>query len=96
MRDWHGQNPQKMYVVMSGGQKYPLPRYLKDKLGFDKDMLEQFKQQRQYDRVVEEQEMFEIYKQQGLDYYQLKMSDLEFKKFRAEKARSYRAKKQKL
>ena len=96
MRDWHGHNPEKMYVVMSGGQKYPLPRYLKDKFGFDKDMLNQFKEQRKIDRVVEEQELIEVYRQQGLDYYQLKMSDYEFKKFRAEKARSYRAKKQKL
>lgn len=96
MRDWHGQNPQKMYVVMSGGQKYPLPRYLKDKLGFDDNMLKQFKLQRQYERVEEERELIELYRQQGLDYYQMKMADIEFKKFRAERARNYRAKKQKL
>lgn len=96
MRDWHGNNPEKLYVCMPGGQKYPLPRYLRDKLGFDVDTIREFTEKRKKERLDEDLELIEQYRKQGLDLYEMRMREADHKRFKARKAKEYRIKKQKL
>lgn len=94
---WHGDNPEKMYVVMEGGVKYPLPRYFKDKLGFTKETLLKFSEQRKIENYKEECNQVDFYKKYfDKSYHSKKFEDYQFKKFQYERKKYVRSKNQKL
>ena len=82
---------------MPGGQKYPLPRYFKDKLNFDPNVLKEFAEQRKVENQIKYDKMEHHFQQ----YYKKSYAHKKFeskilKESKHNKNKEFRSKKQKL